>query len=189
MNKLKILALSIITVALTSCAIKPPVMLQLPESEKTVALENPELHSSLGKTVRWGGTIIDVKNNKDNTQITVLGYPLDDEARPVTFGKKDSRRFIANFNRFIEPNSYTKKREITIVGKLNRIEESKVGEFNYELPVVSVEEHVLWPDRNSLDPYYYGGYGYGGYYGYGYGYSSYFYPYYGGHGGHHYYSH
>lgn len=157
-NLARIVILCITTLTLASCASEPPLILQLPEAETTVSLNNPELKSAIGQTVRWGGIILEVINKKDSSQLIILGYPLTSQARPNTYSQAGIRRFIANFNHFIEPNNYTKNSEITIIGKLERIEESKVGEFNYEYPVVSVEKHSLWINSGYYDPYYYNGY-------------------------------
>ena len=183
----KIIALNIISLVLVSilasCASTPPLNLQLPETEKTISLYSNDLSQSLGQTVRWGGIIIETINNKDTSEIIILAYPLDNEARPSIYSHNSARRFIANFNYFIEPNTYTEKREITVIGKLDRIEEGEIGEFNYKYPVILVENHVLWPTRSSYDsdPYYYDDY-YRGY-----GYYPYYYPYYWGYGRHHHY--
>jgi len=178
----KLITFCITSIVLVSCASKPPLSLQLPleKNQQPISLDFPELKSSLGRTVRWGGIIIETKNNKNNTQVTILGYPLDNQARPNTIIQNDSRRFIATFESFIEPNSYSKDREITIVGTLSQIEEGKIGEFDYEYPVVTVDNHVLWPKRTYYDDRYRSDY----YYGYGY-YGFYGYPYWGHYYGHH----
>ncbi|MFV2059713.1 MAG: Slp family lipoprotein [Gammaproteobacteria bacterium] len=169
--------------SLVSCATKAPSILQLPESVTSVPLQTSDLKQFIGETIRWGGTIIETKNSKDSSQIIILGYPLDNQARPKTRSRTNTRRFIANFNQFIEPTTYAKDTEITVIGKLARIEKSKIGEFNYEYPVVTVSAHALW---RIADDYEYGGpYRYDSYYpGYGYGYYPYYYPYYWGYSGH-----
>ncbi len=190
MNKVKITSLYsialILILVLTSCAIsKPPSMLQLPDSAPLVPLQSTDLKPFIGETVRWGGTIIETKNGKDSSQIIILGYPLDEQARPKTQSRTNTRRFIASFKQFIEPNTYVNKTEITVIGKLDRIEESKIGEFNYEYPVVAVESHFLWrkSDVYGDGPYRYDSYyPYYGYYPY---YNPYYYPLYWGYGGHH----
>jgi len=182
MRKLNtIMAFCITALILSSCASKPPLVLQLPESEQSVSLNASDLKQSIGKTVRWGGTIIETKNNKDSTQIIILGYPLDSQARPNTYAQ-NSRRFIANFNYFLEPDTYTDKRKITVIGKLDRLEDSKIGDFNYEYPVVSVEKHAIWSTSRfyEYDPYYYN------HYNYRYSYSPYYYPYFWDYNRHHY---
>ncbi len=156
----------ILTLGLGSCASNPPTILQLPSSVKSVPLHVTDLKQFIGQTVRWGGTILEIKNNKDSSRITILGYPLDEQARPKTRTRINTRRFIANFNQFIEPKTYAKDTEITVIGKLERIEKSKIGEFNYEYPVVAVESHALWSKADNYEnvPYrydlYYPWYGY-----------------------------
>ncbi|VAW97318.1 hypothetical protein MNBD_GAMMA22-2274 [hydrothermal vent metagenome] len=182
MIKLKSLAIFVISLTfliLTSCAAKPPLILQLDNEQVVTPLSQVDIESSLGQTVRWGGTIIETINKKDYSQIIILAYPLDNEARPINFERDGTRRFIAKFDYFIEPNTYSKDREITIIGKLDRIEQSKVGEFDYEFPIITVEKHLLWPIRSNYDPYYNDNYYY---------WNPYYYPVHHnlGHHGHHY---
>jgi len=184
LNKIVAFCISIMVVA--SCATRPPSILQLPNNGLSISPDSGFLAQSIGQTVRWGGTILETKNNKDSTQVTILAYPLNQQARPNLYRQNGTKRFIANFNYFIEPSTYTSKREITIIGKLDHIEQSKVGEFDYKFPVITVEKHVLWPEQSKYerDPYYYDDY----YFMYGYGYGRYpFYWDYGRH--HHYYGH
>ncbi len=164
----KLIILAISSLLLVSCAAnKPPQILQIPESTQTLALNSVNLQNAIGQTVRWGGTIIETINNKDSAQVIILGYPLDSQARPSTYRQNSTRRFIANFKHFIEPGDYSEKREITIIGQLAGIEQNKVGDFNYEYPVVTVEKHALWEKQT---------YGYNSYYDYNYHWSDY-YPY------------
>jgi outer membrane lipoprotein len=182
MDKYKITSwffLPILTLGLISCTSNPPSILQLPATVTSVPLHSTDLKQFIGQTVRWGGTIIDIKNSKDSSQITILGYPLDEQARPKTRSRINTRRFIANFNKFIEPKTYAKDTEITVIGKLNRIDENKIGEFNYEYPVVTVEGHALW---TKADDYEYAPYRYDLYYPW-YGYP--YYPYSWSYGSHH----
>ncbi len=188
MVKLNKIIIVLTALVLTSCAAsKPPLILQVDKTQALTPLEQADLKSALGHTVRWGGTILEIINKKDFSQIIILGYPLDNQARPIYYGRNGTRRFIANFSNFIEPNTYTKNREITIIGKLEGIEQSKIGEFDYEFPVITVEKHLLWPTRSyyDYDPYYNDNYYYW------YSDSLYYYPHYRGHRrinhhGHHY---
>lgn len=160
MSQLKnIIMLSLSSLVLVSCAAsKPPEILQLPASTHILPLDSDNLQNSIGQTVRWGGLIIETKNNKDSAQVIILGYPLSTQARPSTYGKSSTRRFIAKFNHYIEPGDYSVNREITIIGQLDHIEESKVDDFNYQYPVVTVEKHALWEKQaysNNYDNYNY----------------------------------
>jgi len=178
---LKIFSFCIVSTILTSCVTMPPLILQLPETTKSISLESTELKSAIGQTVRWGGVIIETKNNKDKAQIMILAYPLDNQARPDIYNYSGGRRFIANFNHTLELSQYSHKTEITVIGKFDLIEQNKIGEFNYEFPVVSVEKHALWQNQRYYTDE--SNYNYNEYLWFGY--SPYFYPYFGIYDRHH----
>jgi outer membrane lipoprotein len=132
--------------------------------------------ASFGSTVRWGGVIIDAKNEQQRTCFEVLSRELDKYLRPkvedITSG-----RFIACQDGFSDPEVFAKGREVTLVANITGIEERKIDEFNYRYPVLQVNDLVLWEERQDVmyyhdyyDPYWYP-YAWGApYYGY--------YPYY-----------
>lgn len=53
---------------------------------------------------------------------------------------------------------FSEEREITVVGELVRTEILKIGEYDYEYPVIEVENYYLWPPRaervDMRPPYY-----------------------------------
>jgi len=61
-------------------------------------------------------------------------------------------RFIAIVDKFLEPTVFTREREITVTGKVLRMETINVGEYAYEYPVIQVEHYHIWPVRE--DPVY-----------------------------------
>lgn len=142
--------------------------------------------ASFGTTVRWGGIIIDAKNESQRTCFEVLSRELDKYMRPkvedITSG-----RFIACQDGFSDPEVFAKGREVTLVANITGVEERKIDEFNYRYPVLQVNDLVLWEERKDVmyyhdyyDPYWYpyawGSpyYGYYPYYrgGFGYGYGA-----------------
>ncbi|MBT8120534.1 MAG: Slp family lipoprotein, partial [Gammaproteobacteria bacterium] len=78
---------------LTACANTPE--LDTTEVDRTLTpksvIAKPEV--SKGKIVLWGGTILDTRNLKDDTQIEMLAYPLDSRHRPL-LESKPLGRFI-----------------------------------------------------------------------------------------------
>jgi outer membrane lipoprotein len=126
-----------------------------------------------GQRVRWGGSIIAVRNLPHSTEVEVLSRPLDSDGEPRT-DADGAGRFIARVPGFIDPAEYEKDRLLTVVGLIDGVETQDVGEYPYRYPVIAVSSRYLWPEVES-DPYpygspwYYGGYGYGPWSGYGYG--------------------
>ena len=132
-----------------------------------------------GQRVRWGGSILAVRNLANSTEIEVLSRPLDSDGEPRT-GADGEGRFIARVPAFIDPAEYAKDRLLTVVGRIEGVETRDVGEYPYRYPVVAVSSRYLWPvvdtDRYPAGygfpygyPWYSGYYGYGGWYGPRYG--------------------
>jgi len=104
------------------------------------------------RQVRWGGIILVTENKLNNSRITIVAFPLNDWGRPRI--KQDSLgRFIAVVDQFLEPLVYSRDREITLTGSIVGSEVLKVGEYDYEYPLVQVEHFHLWPtvDNPNLD--------------------------------------
>ncbi len=116
---------------------------------------NPDAY--LSQELRWGGVILATENRENTSRLTIVGFPLNDSGRPG-IARTSPGRFFADVDAFLEPLVYSREREITVIGKLLKTEKSKVGEFDYEYPVVEVEKFYLWPLRpKTVDynpPYY-----------------------------------
>jgi outer membrane lipoprotein len=166
-------------VVLTSCT-SVPTQLQGEYADVTPARVQPE---HFGTSVRWGGVLVETRNEQDRTCFEVLSRQLDRYMRPLvedtTLG-----RFIACTNGFHDPEVYAKGREVTVVGQIRSIEDRKIEEFDYFYPVLEVTDLVLWEKRktvmhynNYYDPFYYPYYWgrpyWGGYYSPYYGYPGY----------------
>ena len=119
--------------------------------------------------VRWGGTIIDVKNKANSTLIQILSYPLDYFARPK-LNQPAIGRFISISNQFLDPAIFAKGTKITIAGTLQGTVEKKVDEKIITIPIIAIDNHHIWPHYRQN---YYRPYGYYPYFNYGGG----FYPY------------
>jgi outer membrane lipoprotein len=126
-----------------------------------------------GQRVRWGGSILAVRNLPDSTEIEVLSRPLDRDGEPRA-DADGTGRFIARIAGFIDPAEYAEDRLLTVVGLIDGVETRDVGEYPYRYPVIAVSSRYLWPVVEP-DPYpygypwYYGGYGYGPWHGPWYG--------------------
>jgi len=123
---------------------------------------------NLDQAVQWGGTVISLENRADATWIEVIGRPLQKGGRPDTLGASDGR-FIAVVAGFLDPEDYTTGRSVTVTGAINGAETRKIGEADYNYPIVAVTDHQLWAKGSPRyvvaknRPVYHGGYGYGYY--------------------------
>jgi outer membrane lipoprotein len=142
--------------SLSSCA-SIPTQLQGEYAEISPALVQPHL---LGSKVRWGGVLVDTRNETDRTCFEVLSRALDRTMRPLAEDNSKGR-FIACTDGFYDPEVYAKGRSVTITGKIENLEERKIEAFDYRYPVVAITDLVLWEERENVivnqyyDPFYY----------------------------------
>ncbi|MCK4842858.1 MAG: Slp family lipoprotein [Methylococcales bacterium] len=138
----------------------PPVDIQIQDIKKDFSKHKYQ-------TARWGGILIDVENNSNETILQVLAYPLNFYGRP-NLNSSALGRFLIRSNDFLDPAIYASNRELTTSGRLVEISNRKVGKKELKLPVIESQQLYLWPQyqRNDCD---YPPYGYYGYWGYSYG--------------------
>jgi len=98
----------------------------------------------IGKTVLFGGEIIETKNFADKSQVVVLQSPLDSRDRPVG-GDVSEGRFIVTTTGFLDPAIYSPGRKITVAGKVVGKEKRPMGEIEYTYPVIEKQGLYLWP--------------------------------------------
>ena len=145
--------------------------------------ENPVAYK--GKSVVWGGEIIQVVNQEDGTtEIEVFQEPLNHRGEPKETAASEGR-FLVLANEFLDPYIYWEGRRITIAGELQGEKIEPLGEIYYRYPLLTSKQIYLWPDYPypySYSPWWY----YDPWWGYPYGrwgYGFYYYPH---HHHHHY---
>ncbi len=113
-----------------------------------------------GLQVRWGGVILSVRNEETSSLIEVLQQPLLHNGRPNTTGLSQGR-FLIKVNEFVDPEVYTPKKSITVIGILSGSKTEKVGEFDYDFPIVisQMGNYRLWQQQPPVryyqaDPFY-----------------------------------
>jgi len=165
--------LTAITVTLVAACTSIPTQLQGEYAEVSPADVQPDV---FGSSVRWGGVLVDTRNEKDRTCFEVLSRELDRSMRPRP-EDRTAGRFIACTSGFHDPEIYANGREVTITGQIKNVETRKIEEFDYRYPVLEITDLVLWEERDDVivydgfyDPFYYSyfwwGYPYWGYYPY-----------------------
>lgn len=171
MNKLRT-TLVLFTVALAGCSTVPEPL------RGTYPLLAPQQTTAgdIGRDVRWGGVILDARPDADRTCFEVLSRELDSSMRPRNVDLTEGR-FIACRDGFLDPEVFAEGREITLTGSVAALDRRKVGDFDYQYPVLAARFITMWPERpdviinNYNDPFYWGPYwgpywgGYGGWYG------------------------
>ena len=112
--------------------------------------------NNLQTTVRWGGVILETRPEDGHTCFEILSRELEKSMRPDDTDKSTGR-FIACKAGFYDPEVFVKNREVTITGKLIYIDVRKIGEFDYNFPVIDIGFISLWPERRQAIYYDYWG--------------------------------
>ena len=138
--------------SLSACSTHiPPVIKQPLENAPEIGEVRDRPKAYISQKIRWGGVILAAENKQDSSSLTIVAFPLNDDGEPVA-SDQSSGRFIAHFEQFLEPMIFSSNREITVTGKLLETQTVKVGEYDYEYPVVEVEHYYIWPVE--ADPVY-----------------------------------
>ncbi len=99
---------------------------------------------------RWGGTVIKVLNKKNSSQIQLLYYPVSRYGRPL-IEQKTEGRFAITSPLFLDPAIYKEGTEITVTGILSGEIKQKIGKKILTLPLLTVNNIHIWPDRQRID--------------------------------------
>lgn len=104
--------------------------------------------------VRWGGTVIDVVNKAQETELQIMYYPLNYYGRPL-LNKSPSGRFLSISKQFLDPALYTTNTEITIAGSIQGTVEKTIGEKIITMPIIAIDNYHIWPkfQQNYYRPY------------------------------------
>jgi len=112
-----------------------------------------------GRTVRWGGRLLEVRPGRDQTCFEILEHPLDGAARPRR-DQDPGRRFLACRDGFVDPAAFPEGRLLTVVGELSGFRTRAIGDYDYRYPVIDVRTTYLWAERvaaRPIDPLYFHG--------------------------------
>jgi len=146
----KLLLVAFIT-TLTACVTIPNV-LQGDFSNVTPA-QTKQKHP-MNIPVRWSGYIVNTVNKKDKTCFEVVQTQTYKNLRPKDEIPKNSSRFLACKNGFLEAHAFN-KRMVTITGNLVAYTEQKIGEYNYEYPVIKTDLIYIWRKQSPYPRYNY----------------------------------
>jgi outer membrane lipoprotein len=153
---MRLLSIAISLTLLTGCA-------TIPEALRGDFTEvAPEAALGSNAAVRWGGRIIDVWPTSGETCLEVLAKPLDPRARPRATDTEIGR-FRACKADFLDPALFATGREVTVTGRIVGEETRTLGEYEYRMPKLAVDELLLWPERPAVqrvhvydDPFFWG---------------------------------
>lgn len=104
-----------------------------------------------GKTVIWGGKIIQSQILASGTELMVLQLELDSADRPQD-DEQSKGRFLVHSDQFLDPALYPQGTLITVVGPLRETQERLIGQMTYRYPVITVLEIKKWPVQYDTSP-------------------------------------
>jgi outer membrane lipoprotein len=120
---------------------------------------NPDAYK--GKTILWGGEIIQTMNQKDGTTlIEVFQTPLGWRGEPKDTKKSviSEGRFLILIPAYVDSYLYRKGRKITVAGEVQGVMTKTLDEMNYRFPVILNKQIHLWDEyseHNSTSYHYY----------------------------------
>jgi outer membrane lipoprotein len=151
-----------------ACATPAPLRGDFAEITPAEVARSPEAAAS-AQRVRWGGTILSLRNSPQESCFEILARPLSYSARPAA-GDEEQGRFLACFAGFKDPKVFEPGRDVTVVGSVASLEPVKIDEFEYNYPKVAGSDIYLWRERDAsqtvyvVDPFPFRYYGFGYYY-------------------------
>lgn len=146
----RILLIAVI-LGLTAC-VHIPESLRVDEgvelTEFSNVRANPE--QALDQQVRWGGVIAKVTNLEKQTMLEVVHFDLKSSTRPSV---KDNTqgRFRLYYQGLLDPVIFKEGRSITALGRVIQSEDGKIGEHEYQYPVMKASYVHLWKEIKQVD--------------------------------------
>ena len=110
-----------------------------------------DVQKYMGDTVIVGGHVVSVENKAEHTEIVAVQSPLGAGQKPKTKDLSQGR-LVMIYKGFIDPEVYTKDREITIGGKIIG-SSAQVDKPSYPYLKLEVRDIHLWTAEAPRDPY------------------------------------
>lgn len=99
---------------------------------------------------RWGGVIAEVENRKDYTVLEVVNFKLNHSTKPVS-ANESLGRFKVYYKGLLDPVIYQKGKSVTAVGVITTAEQGKIGELDYQFPVLMASGIYLWKETPKVN--------------------------------------
>ena len=116
------------------------------DGDYTSLIPENATEADLDTRIRWGGMILETRPEADFTCFEILSKELGSSMRPVA-SDQEGGRFIACKPGFYDPEVFKKGREVTLTGPIVHMDKRKVGDYDYQFPVVDIDFMSLWPKR------------------------------------------
>lgn len=168
MKKVHLFLLAGLSLWLVACATPYPEAIRGEQPVVSFQEVTQDIEAAAGRYVRWGGLLAKVENEKDFTRLEIVHLDTKKSGRPVV-EVKSAGRFRVHVPGFLDPELYVVGRLISVYGALAQPEDGKIGEYDYQFPVVESEGVHIWsniestPQVDVMLHYGYGSYPYGYY--------------------------
>lgn len=146
------IAVIALVAALTGCSTVPETIRQAPAGNVALAQVRADPERLRGTVVRWGGSVVTVRNLRDESVVEIVSRRLESRGRPFDEDRSDGR-FLATVRGFVDPAIYAAGREVTVRGTVTGTTEQTIGEHRYRFVQLAADEIYLWPPRAEPVPY------------------------------------
>ena len=121
------------------------VSVEFEGSEQAVAVDPRDADELArdGDLVVWGGQIAAIFNAEDETELQVIGYPLNSGNVP-DIDTQSTGRFIVVHSGYLEPNDFAPGRWVSLAGRLDGTSLIEQGEYSRSVPLVRSDQIHLW---------------------------------------------
>lgn len=135
---------------LAGCAARNPMNLEAVDSSATPNQMRQDFESYLGRTVQWGGLIVERLDENGKPLLEILAYPLRDGGSPDEY-RLPTGLFLFNFTGEKDLTDLQPGLFVTVVGKITLPRGGEGGDRALPLPVVTGDQIYLWGNRYSND--------------------------------------
>ncbi|MCH9638769.1 MAG: Slp family lipoprotein [Betaproteobacteria bacterium] len=136
--------LILIFIFLGACTSLPPAIEKAQVEDISYHQISADLDRYKNTQVRWGGVVIGVENEENNSLMQVLFYPLDHYGRPQ-IDKPSAGHFVIKSTQFLDAEVYVMDREIVAVGTIDNEIGRTLDTQSTEVPQMSSTAIHLWP--------------------------------------------
>lgn len=156
MRKFKLIialfTVSVIALTTASCSsIISKKSLKNADTTLTVRAVQDHIDTHKGKTVIWGGIIINTKNRDAVTEIEILETGVDKRGYPEFDMSKSQGRFVVVADKFLDPLIFSARKYITIAGTVDKLENRTIDEMQYPYVILKAVEIHIFEDYKDQD--------------------------------------
>ena len=134
-----------VVVAIAGCASSPSIH-RAPANDLQLTQVLSNVNAAQNQVIRWGGAVVEVNNQSDFAEVTLVQFPLNRIGKPVATLQSDGR-FIVRTEQFLDPLIYHSGALITVLGTVSELRSVAVDERMLQQPVIELQQVHVWPDN------------------------------------------